>query len=96
VQQGLEGHVVLEFTITAQGTTTDISVVESSSPLFEQPAITALGRWRYNPQTVDGQAVERTGIHTMISFVLDRDEPAPAPTPTPAQPVAVRPESEQD
>jgi TonB family protein len=90
VRQGLEGRVILEFTITAEGTTKDISVVESSSPLFEQPAIAALDRWRYMPQTVDGEAVERTGIHTMIRFVLDRDEPAP--TPTPGQPVVVRPD----
>ena len=53
IAQGLEGVVVLEFTITPQGTTNAISVVESSSPLFESPAITALSRWRYRPQTSD-------------------------------------------
>jgi TonB family protein len=97
VQQGLEGHVVLEFTITAEGATKDISVVESSTPIFEQAAITAVSRWRYSPRVVDGAGVESPGIHTVIRFALDRDEPAPGPAnpPAPGSPLVTTPDDEE-
>jgi len=96
VAQGLEGQVLLEFTIARDGTTKDIRVIESSSPLFEEPSITALRRWRYVPQIADGRPIERTGINTVIRFALDRDEPAPTSPPSPGQPVVVRPDAEEE
>jgi TonB family protein len=69
---GLDGEVTLEFTIAANGTTKDIFVVESSTPEFEEPAIVALSRWRYQPQTDSGPPVERPGMRTVIRFQLDR------------------------
>jgi TonB family protein len=86
VAQGLEGHVVLEFTITAEGATSDISVVESSAAIFEQPSIDALSKWRYSPRVSDGARVERTGVHTVIRFALSRDEPAAIDKPVVATP----------
>jgi TonB family protein len=61
----LEGEVTLSFTITTDGTTKDVVVLNSSAPEFESPAMTALLRWRYNPPPV-----ERQGVHTVIRFVL--------------------------
>jgi bla regulator protein blaR1 len=78
LQGGLEGFVTLEFTVTRDGMPSDISVVESSSPLFEQPSIDALSKWRYRPKTENGEPVERTGTRTVIRFALTRDEPAAA------------------
>jgi TonB family protein len=97
-QQGLEGHVVLEFTITAQGTTKDISVVESSAPIFEEPAITAVSRWRYAPRVVNGAGVEMPGIHTVIRFALDREAPRPGPNnpPQPGAPLIATPDDSED
>lgn len=79
IAQGLEGSVVLEFTVAESGSTKDIRVVESSSPLFEEPAIAALRKWKYMGPTAGGRPSERTGIHTVIRFALERDAPAPAP-----------------
>jgi TonB family protein len=95
--QGLEGHVVLEFTITAEGVTRDIHVVESSAPIFEEPAIRAVSRWRYSPRVIDGAAVERAGVHTVIRFALERDAPAPGPgnPPTPGSPLVITPDDEE-
>jgi protein TonB len=73
---GLDGVVTLMFTITTRGTTRDIVVVESSHPSFEQAAITALGRWRYQPQMEGGQPVEVRGMQTVISFRLERPNAA--------------------
>jgi TonB family protein len=97
-QQGLEGHVVLEFTITAEGTTKDISVVESSAPIFEEPAITAVRRWRYSPRVIDGAGVERPGIHTVIRFALAHEGPPPGPNnpPQAGAPLIATPDDPDD
>jgi len=69
---GLEGSVVLEFTITVDGTTKDIVVVESSPPgLFDQVAVETLAKWRYKPKIENGQPVERRGVKTRIVFQLE-------------------------
>jgi TonB family protein len=76
---GLDGVVKLMFTITTTGTTKDIVVIESSYPSFEQAAITALSRWRYQPQSEAGQPVEVRGMQTVISFKLERGPPPSVP-----------------
>jgi TonB family protein len=73
---GREGTVIVVFTVTAQGTTTDVVVAEASEPVFAAPAVAAVQRWRYQPQMVDGKAVERRDVRTVIRFQPgDRDEP---------------------
>jgi TonB family protein len=99
VQQGLEGHVILEFTITAEGMTKDIVVAESSAPIFDQAAIDAVSKWRYSPRMIDGAGVDRPGTRTVIRFALDRDEPPPGPAnpPQPGAPLTATPdENPQD
>jgi TonB family protein len=68
---GRIASVVLEFTITVEGTTKDIVVVESSDPVFNQAAVDALAKWRYSPKIEDGQPVERRGVKTRIVFQLE-------------------------
>jgi TonB family protein len=65
-----EGHVIVEFTVTATGTVRDIVVAESSSPEFDAPTIAALMRWRYQPLIEGGQPVERRGVRTVIRYQL--------------------------
>jgi TonB family protein len=69
----VEGEVNLRFTVTATGTVKDIAVVHSTAPEFEEPAITALSRWRYQPPA-EG---ERPGVLTMIRFQLNAPGAAP-------------------
>jgi periplasmic protein TonB len=68
---GRTASVILEFTIAADGTTQDIVVVESSDPAFDHVAIESLARWRYEPKMEDGRPVERRGVKTKITFVLE-------------------------
>jgi TonB family protein len=71
VASGLEGYVIVQFTITTTGSTRDVAVVESSSALFDRPALEAVARFRYEPTTVDGRPVEVQGVRTRINFELD-------------------------
>lgn len=59
LRAGREGFVELEFTIAANGATTDVVVIESSSPEFEEPAIAALRGWRYLPTNTECTGFER-------------------------------------
>jgi outer membrane biosynthesis protein TonB len=53
-----------------------VVVAEASEPVFAAPAVAAVQKWRYQPQLVDGKAVERRGVRTVIRFQPgDRDEP---------------------
>jgi protein TonB len=70
-QRRIEGWVDIEFTISPAGTVQDPKVIGANPPtVFERSALTAIGRWRYNPQIVDGTAVARHGIKVRIRFEL--------------------------
>jgi protein TonB len=59
VMRGLsQGYVDVEFTVTRTGSTRDVKVVESSTPVFESAAIQAAESFRYKPRLVDGEPVE--------------------------------------
>jgi protein TonB len=70
--RGVEGSVHLRFTITPQGTTTDIEVLEADPPgYFERAATNAVRKYRYKPKIVNGVPVARPGVEIVISFELE-------------------------
>src|SRR5262245_14940362 len=72
-QQGIEGWVEVEFTISAAGTVKDAKVLAAEPPsVFEQAAINAIRRWRYNPKLENGVAVARAGVQVRLRFELPR------------------------
>lgn len=70
---GLEGYVIVEFTVTETGSVDDLFVVESSSPIFEQAAIDAALKFKYQPRTINGSPVAVPGVRNKIVFVLEQD-----------------------
>jgi protein TonB len=52
-QMGLSGDVVIEFTVSAASQIKDVTVVKSSSPLFNSVAINAVNQLRCNGQGQD-------------------------------------------
>jgi protein TonB len=40
--------------------------------VFDDAALKAIARWRYNPRVEGGVAVERVGVRTIIRFVLEQ------------------------
>ena len=67
----LEGHVVVEYTVTQTGSTKDIVVIESSSALFDRAAIDSVLKYKYKPRVIDGVPVEVAGVRTRIEFSLE-------------------------
>jgi len=70
LQRGLEGYVIVEFTVTRTGTVRDVSVVESTSSLFERAASEAALKFKYKPRVIDGEAVEVPGVRNKITFEI--------------------------
>ncbi|MBM4385928.1 MAG: TonB family protein [Deltaproteobacteria bacterium] len=71
--RGIEGWVLVQFTITAAGTVRDAKVVDASPRgYFEEAALKAIARWRYNPKVQEGVAVERVGVRVRLSFNMER------------------------
>jgi protein TonB len=71
LMSGLEGWVLVQFTITGTGAVKDVSLVKSSNRIFEQPAVNAILRWRYRPRVENGEAVDSVGVRTIIRFALE-------------------------
>jgi protein TonB len=73
LSRGLEGWVQVQFTITPTGTVTDAVVVNAEPKnIFDDAALKAIARWRYNPKVESGVAVERVGVQTIIRFQLEQ------------------------
>ena len=55
------------------GTVKDPIVVDAMpKSVFDDAALKAIARWRYNPKVENGVAVERVGVQTRIVFQLEQ------------------------
>lgn len=71
-QRGVEGWVHIAFTISKSGTVIDPQVVGASPPgVFEEAAVAAVSRWKYNPKIVNGIPVERPNQEIVFPFEMD-------------------------
>jgi len=65
----LEGDVVVEFSVNAQGAVQNIKVISSTNAVFDLPAIDAVSRFRY--QAADDEDAEMTtGVRERFYFRL--------------------------
>ena len=72
ITRNIEGWVQVRFTVTAIGTVRDAIIVASEpGTIFDDAALKAIARWRYNPRVESGEAVERVGLQTIIRFELE-------------------------
>jgi protein TonB len=72
ITRNIEGWVQVRFTVSAIGTVRDAVVVASEpGTTFDDAALKAIARWRYNPRVENGEAVERVGLQTIIRFELE-------------------------
>ena len=72
LQRGIEGYVIVEFTVTKQGSVRDPVVVEAQPQgIFERAALDAALKFKYKPRVINGEATEVSGIQNRISFEID-------------------------
>ncbi|MGC6475423.1 MAG: energy transducer TonB [Parvibaculales bacterium] len=71
LSRGVEGWVLLEFTINEVGQAVDIFVVEAEpATMFNRSAMNAVRKWKYRPKTEDGRAVPRPGVQQLITYQI--------------------------
>jgi protein TonB len=70
-QAGLEGWVLVKFDVLANGTVSNVTIVESSHSMFEKAARRAAERFRYKAKVVDGVPVGTTGMQNLFTFRME-------------------------
>ena len=74
LQRGVEGRVLIEFTISRSGAVKDAKVIAyEPSTIFNKAALRAVRQWKYNPKIVNGKAVEQPGVRIAIPFRLGNE-----------------------
>ena len=72
LKRGLEGDVILEYTVTKQGSVRSPKVLQSTDPVFNKAAIDSAMRYKYKPRVINGQAQEVPGVRTRIKFRMNK------------------------
>ena len=78
LERGIEGCVMLKFTVTKVGSTRDPSVEWAVPPgIFDRAAMRSALKYKYKPQIRDGEAIEVPNVRTVIIFKIeDANKPA--------------------
>ena len=66
----MEGVIILEAIITADGNVEDVRVLKSVNPLLDASAVRAVQQWKYKPATLNGRAV-RVYLTVTVTFRLN-------------------------
>ena len=69
-ERGIEGWVIVRFTITKTGGVRDAMVLESSSSLFERSALKAVSQYKYEPLVVNGEPQESPNQHIRLVYEM--------------------------
>ena len=71
ITRGIEGYVLLKFTVTKTGAVRDPVVVEAApSGIFDRAAKDAALKFKYRPRVIDGEPIEVSGVLNRITFAL--------------------------
>ncbi len=68
-ERGLSGQCTAFFNVSPAGKPYDVRT-ECTSSVFARAAKRSVEKWKYNPKIIDGKAVARTGVVTVIKFQL--------------------------
>lgn len=72
LEKGIEGWVVVEYTILPNGLVGDVRVTdESPKSVFSSPALDAVKMFQYQPRLENGNPVAVRGVTTVISFAIE-------------------------
>lgn len=71
LSRGIEGYVIVEFTVTKSGAVRDVVVIESEPKnVFNKAATKAAMKFKYKPRVIDGEPVEVPGVRNKITFAI--------------------------
>jgi|TARA_B110000495_G_scaffold197532_1_gene207961 TonB family protein len=72
IEKGIEGCVMIQLTVTKEGSTRDVEVLWSVPPrIFDKAAIRAGKKFKYKPRVFNGKAIEVTNVKSISVFRID-------------------------
>lgn len=72
IRKGIEGWVLVSFTVSKTGTVKDPYVVKAQpTGFFERAALRAVKKFKYKPKIIGGAAVEVAGVINRIVFKIE-------------------------
>ncbi|MFC3121042.1 energy transducer TonB [Agaribacter flavus] len=72
MQRGIQGYVIVEFTVTKLGTVKDPVVIKAEPEgIFEQAAINSVLSYKYKARVINGEPVDVAGVQTQVTFELN-------------------------
>ncbi|ATD00809.1 MAG: energy transducer TonB [Pseudoalteromonas spongiae] len=72
LSRGIEGYVIVEFTVTKSGTVSEPRVIQAEpEEIFNRAAMDAALKFKYKPRVVNGEAVEVAGVQNKITFQIN-------------------------
>lgn len=70
-ERGIEGYVLLEFTVTELGTVENPVIIEEEPKgYFGRAALNAARKFKYKPKVMNGEPVPVSGVRNLITFEL--------------------------
>jgi protein TonB len=73
---GVEGEVVVSFTITAKGDVLNPVVVSSTDRLLEKPTLAAVIKWKFAPAMKDGVPISVRAVQPVAFMIPDLHQDA--------------------
>lgn len=71
LQRGIEGYVIVEFTVDKTGAVKNPKVIEAQPQgIFDRAAMDAALKFKYKPRVVNGAATEVSGVQNRITFEM--------------------------
>ena len=68
-RRGQQGFAIAEFIIDTRGKVTDVTITQSSDPVFNRPTIQAIRSWEFAPGEKDGRKV-KTRTRVKIPYTI--------------------------
>jgi len=70
--RSIEGHCLVEYTVTVAGTTKDVVVIESEPQgIFDRVSIEAALKFKYRPRVVNGEPIEVRGVRNLFRYEME-------------------------
>ena len=73
ITKGIEGWVLLEFTVTQTGAVINPKVIDADPPrIFNESALRVIKKWKYKPKIENGKAIQQKGIQHVITYEFEK------------------------
>jgi len=73
LMRGICGRVIVQFTVSKNGSTKNIKVLESTNEIFEVSAKNSVMKYKYEPRIIQGQAIDVDDVETAVTFKIDSE-----------------------